>query len=106
MILVVTQTLKIVVIGAMAVIVALGGQRFFDYYSGRGAPADIGQRVSFAITDEDTTEGVSKRLHDAGMIKYELYFQMLCTAFEYIKRLGVNFPVCKKFICTRLVLFF
>lgn len=76
MILFVTQTLKIVVIGAMAVIVALGGQRFFDYYSGQGAPADLGQRVSFAIKDEDTTEGVAKRLHDAGLIKYELYFQM------------------------------
>ncbi len=72
---IIVQTLKIATIAAMAVIVALGGQRFFDYYLDHEKPTDTGRPFVLQVTEEDDDDAVAARLADADMIQSELYFK-------------------------------
>ncbi len=72
---IIVQTLKIATIATMAVVVALGGQRFFDYYLDHEKPTDTGRPFVLQVTEEDDGDAIAARLADAGMIQSELYFK-------------------------------
>jgi UPF0755 protein len=68
------QTLKILTIAALAILAVLGAQRAFDYAMDRSVAADVGDRVSFKITEGEDAEAVAKRLKKAGLIRSPIVF--------------------------------
>ncbi len=71
------HVLKIVTIAAIAVLVALGGRGFFDYYQEQEADPLLGRPFNLRIAEEDTGETLAKSLSDGEMIRSELYFTSL-----------------------------
>ncbi len=97
---IIVQTLKIATIATMAVVVALGGQRFFDYYLDQEKPTDTGRPFVLQVTEEDDGDAIAARLADAGMIQSELYFktQLRLTGGDiqprsYTLRKGMSVPM-------------
>ncbi len=66
--------LKIAAIAAMAILVALGGRTFFDYYQEQEADPQIGRPFNLRISEDDDGETLAKALSDGDMIRSELYF--------------------------------
>jgi UPF0755 protein len=75
---IVTQGLKIATIALVAVLIAGGGARAFEYYRDQNnASARIGQPVVITIKKTDDSGDVAGKLHDAKLINSKLYFEML-----------------------------
>ena len=72
---VLTQSLKIVSIAAMALVVVFGSIGFFDYWQDRTRPDQLGRPVTVQITEEDDTGTVSDKLTDAELVRYGFYFE-------------------------------
>ncbi len=68
------HVLKIGTIAAMAILVALGGRTFFDYYQEQEADPLLGRPFNLSISEDDDGETLAKRLSDGDMIRSELYF--------------------------------
>ena len=66
--------LKIVTIAAAAILVALGGRTFFDYYQDKEADPLIGRPFNLRISEDDDGDSLAKTLSDGDMIRSELYF--------------------------------
>ncbi|HWK81040.1 MAG TPA: hypothetical protein VNP95_09725, partial [Thermomicrobiales bacterium] len=75
MIRVVTQTLKIATIVLIGVAVIAGSAGFFNYWTDRTRPDDIGRPVTIQITSDDDTSSVAKKLTDANLVNYGVYFE-------------------------------
>lgn len=71
---VIVQALKILTIAAMALLVALGGVRVFNYAVDAARPPEAGEVVTFQIGPDDTTSAVADRLVEAGLIRYAILF--------------------------------
>lgn len=72
---VLTQSLKIISIAAMALVVVFGSIGFFDYWRDRTQSDDVGRPVTVQITEEDDTGTVSDKLTDAELVRYGFYFE-------------------------------
>lgn len=68
------HVLKIVTIAAMAILVALGGRSFFDYYQEQEADPMLGRPFNLRVAEADDGETLAKTLADGDMIRSELYF--------------------------------
>ncbi len=68
------QSLKVATIVAMAVVVAVGGRQFFDYYVDRQADPAAGRPVAFSVGEEEDGAVIGTRLREAGLIRSEFYF--------------------------------
>lgn len=68
------QSLKIVTIIAMAVIVAVGGRQFFDYYLDQQADPRTGRLVRVSVGEEDGGDEIAARLREEGLIRSEAVF--------------------------------
>jgi UPF0755 protein len=68
------QSLKVVTILAMAVIVAIGGRQFFDYYLDQQADPLTGRLVQVSISEDETSDAIATKLHDGGLIRSEAVF--------------------------------
>lgn len=68
------QILKIATVLTLAILTLFGGQRFFDYAVDRSTAADVGRRVAFSVSEDDTTDSVADRLHTAGLIRSTVVF--------------------------------
>ena len=66
--------LKIVTIAAAAILVALGGRTFFDYYQDQEADPLIGRPFNLRISEDADGDSLAKTLSDGEMIRSELYF--------------------------------
>ncbi len=66
--------LKIVTIAAAAILVALGGRTFFDYYQDQEADPLIGRPFNLRISEDDDGDSLAKTLSDGDMVRSELYF--------------------------------
>ena len=75
MIRVVTQTLKIATIVLIGVAVIAGSAGFFSYWSDRSRADDVGRPVTIQITADDDTSSVAKKLTDAQLVDYGIYFE-------------------------------
>ncbi|MGC4191965.1 MAG: endolytic transglycosylase MltG [Thermomicrobiales bacterium] len=75
MIRVVTQTLKIATIVLVSVAVVAASAGFFNYWSDRSRADDIGRPVTIQITSDDDTSSVAKKLTDAELVNYGVYFE-------------------------------
>ncbi len=69
------QTLKIATIAVVGALIAFGGLRVFDYARDQAVAEDVGKAVTITIREDDTIEEVAKKLHDKGLINYEIYFK-------------------------------
>lgn len=72
---VLTQSLKIFTILALTVAVIAGSVGFFDYWTDRQQPEEIGRPVTITITEEDDGATVADKLTDAGLVQYGWYFE-------------------------------
>lgn len=70
-----TQSLKIVSIVAIALIVVSGSVGFFSWWSNREEADNIGRPVTLAITDDDDGSSVAKKLTEADLVQYGIYFE-------------------------------
>ena len=61
-------------IAAAAILVALGGRTFFDYYQDQEADPLIGRPFNLRISEDDDGDSLAKSLSDGDMIRSELYF--------------------------------
>lgn len=93
------QSLKVVTIIAMAVVVAVGGRQFFDYYMDQQSDPRTGRLVRLSIGEEDGGDEIAKRLHDEGLIRSEMVFttQLRLTSGQlrpgtYNLRQGMSVP--------------
>ncbi|MGB3328680.1 MAG: endolytic transglycosylase MltG [Thermomicrobiales bacterium] len=75
MIRVVTQSLKIATIVLVGIALVAASAGFFNYWSDRTRPDDIGRPVTIQITSDDDTSSVSKKLTDANLVHYGVYFE-------------------------------
>ncbi|MGC4105806.1 MAG: endolytic transglycosylase MltG [Thermomicrobiales bacterium] len=75
MIRVVTQTLKIATIVLIGVAVVAASAGFFNYWSDRTRPDDVGRPVTIQITADDDTSSVAKKLTEANLVNYGVYFE-------------------------------
>lgn len=75
MIRILTQSLKIASIAAVALIVVAGSAAFFTYWTDRQQADDLGQAVTIEVTEDDTAGSVSDKLADAGLIRFGWYFE-------------------------------
>ena len=71
-----TQSLKIISIVALTAIIVAGSVSFFNYWTDRERPENIGRPVTFTITEEDDGGSVAGKLTDAGLIDYGWFFDM------------------------------
>ncbi len=71
---VIVQALKILTIAAMALLIALGGVRVFNYAIDSARPAEAGEIVAFQIGPDETSAAVADRLVEAGLIRYSILF--------------------------------
>jgi len=71
----ITQSLKIVSIVAIALIVVTGSVGFFSWYSDREQADNIGRPVTLTITEDDDGGSVAKKLTEADLVKYGIYFE-------------------------------
>jgi UPF0755 protein len=71
---VIVQALKILTIAAMALLVALGGFRVFNYAVDVARPAEAGEIVTFQVGPDETSSQVADRLVEAGLIRYSILF--------------------------------
>ncbi|MER3438661.1 MAG: endolytic transglycosylase MltG [Chloroflexota bacterium] len=69
------QTLKIATIAVVGALIAFGGLRVFDYARDQAVAEDVGKAVTITIRENDTVDEVAKKLHDKGLIRYEMYFK-------------------------------
>ncbi len=72
---VLTQSIKIASIAAMALVVLFGSIAFFDYWQDRNQPELLGRPVTVEITEEDDSGSVADKLADAGLVRYGFYFE-------------------------------
>lgn len=72
---VLTQSLKIISIAAMALVVILGSIGFFDYWRDRTQSEQLGRPVTVQIAEEDDAGTVSDKLTDAELVRYGFYFE-------------------------------
>ncbi|MBA3336849.1 MAG: endolytic transglycosylase MltG [Chloroflexia bacterium] len=70
------QVLKIVTIGAVALLVVVGGQRYFTYYVEGHADADTGRPVVIQISDADDAGTIADKLADAELLRWKPYFML------------------------------
>ena len=68
------QSLKVVTILAMAVIVAIGGRQFFDYYLDQQADPLTGRLVQVSVGEDESGDAIAAKLHDEGLIRSEAVF--------------------------------
>ncbi len=71
----ITQSLKIISIVAIALVVVTGSVGFFSWYSDREKADNIGRPVTLTITEADDGGSVAKKLTDAHLVKYGIYFE-------------------------------
>ena len=69
------HSLKIVTIVATALLVAVGGRSFFDYYTEREADPRLGQPFLLEVGADDDADTLAAALHDRGLIRSELVFE-------------------------------
>lgn len=74
MVQIIVQALKILTIGAMALLVALGGFRVFNYAIDTARPAGAGEIVTFQVGADESSAAVADRLVEAGLIRYSVVF--------------------------------
>lgn len=75
MIRVVTQVLKIATILLVGIAVVAGSAGFFNYWQDRTQADDIGRPVTIQITSDDDSGSVAKKLTDANLVQYGIYFE-------------------------------
>lgn len=74
----ITQGLKVALIGLTALLIVVGGARYFAHLQHTAADAEgIGQSVKITIAKNDDTATVAHTLHQVGLIHSELYFKSL-----------------------------
>ena len=69
------HSLKFVTIVATAILVAVGGRSFFDYYTAKEADPRLGQPFTLTIREEDDADSLAETLGEAGLIRSELVFE-------------------------------
>lgn len=74
MVQIIVQALKILTIAAMALLVALGGFRVFNYAVDTARPAEAGEIVTFQVGADESSAAVADRLVEAGLIRYSILF--------------------------------
>ncbi|MEJ7900201.1 MAG: endolytic transglycosylase MltG [Thermomicrobiales bacterium] len=72
---VVTQSLKIISIVGLALLVVVGSVSFFDYWTDRERPEEIGRPVTITIVEDDDGSTLASKLSDAELINSGLYFE-------------------------------
>lgn len=72
---IITQTLKIVSIVTLVVLVVAGSVSFFDYWTDRQRPEEIGRPVTITIAEDDDGSTLADKLTDAELINSGLYFE-------------------------------
>ncbi|HEY8446416.1 MAG TPA: endolytic transglycosylase MltG [Thermomicrobiales bacterium] len=77
------QALKVATIAVLTVVVAFAGIRVFDYAREQAVAKDVGKAVTITIREDDTVDEVAKKLHDRGLIRYEVYFK---TRMQVLRR--------------------
>ncbi len=75
MVRVLTQTLKIVSVLVVSAVVIAGSAAFFDYWTDRAQPEEVGRPVTIEVTAEDTGSTLSSKLTDAGLVRLGPYFE-------------------------------
>lgn len=68
------QSMKILSILAVAVLVIAGTRAGFDYAMGRVADPRAGERVTFQVTEDDTSDTIAERLVDEELIRSTTVF--------------------------------
>jgi UPF0755 protein len=71
---VIVQALKILTIAAVAILVALGGFRVFNYALDMARPAEAGEVVMFSVGADETSTQVADRLVAEGLIRWSILF--------------------------------
>ena len=71
---VIVQALKILTIAAVAILVALGGFRVFNYALDMARPAEAGEIVRFSVSADETSAAVADRLVAEGLIRWSVLF--------------------------------
>jgi UPF0755 protein len=69
------HSLKFVTIIATAILVAVGGRSFFDYYTAKEADPRLGQPFTLTIGEDDDADSLAGTLSEAGLIRSELVFE-------------------------------
>lgn len=72
---VLTQSLKIISVVALTVLVVAGSVSFFDYWTDRQRPEEIGRPVTITIAEEDDGSTLADKLTDAELINSGFYFE-------------------------------
>ncbi len=70
-----TQSLKIISILGLSLLVVVGSVSFFDYWTDRQRPEEIGRPVTITIAEDDDGSTVAEKLTDAELINSGLYFE-------------------------------
>ena len=72
---VLTQSLKIISIVGLALLVVVGSVSFFDYWTDRERPEEIGRPVTITIVEDDDGSTLASKLTDAELINSGFYFE-------------------------------
>lgn len=72
---VLTQSLKIISIVGLALIVVVGSVSFFDYWTDRERPEEIGRPVTITVVEDDDGTTLADKLSDAELINSGFYFE-------------------------------
>jgi len=72
---VLTQTLKVISVLVVSAVVIAGSAAFFDYWTDRTQPEEVGRPVTIEVTAEDTGSTLSNKLTDAGLVRLGSYFE-------------------------------
>ncbi len=72
---VLTQSLKIISIVAVSTLVVVGSVSFFNYWTDRTRPEEIGRPVTLTIAEEDDGSMVAEKLTEAELINSGFYFE-------------------------------
>ena len=75
MVRIMTQTLKILSILVVSGAVLVGSVGFFNFWSDRSRADDVGRPTTLTITAEDDGGTVAKKLTDADLLDYGVYFE-------------------------------
>ena len=70
-----TQGVKVALVGVLAVLIVVGGAKYFAHVRHSAVEAEgVGQQVGITISKKDNASTVAQKLHQAGLIHSELYF--------------------------------
>lgn len=72
---VLTQSLKIISIVGLALLVVVGSVSFFDYWTDRERPEEIGRPVTITVVEDDDGSTLADKLSDAELINSDFYFE-------------------------------